>query len=234
MLCWPLSLPPPAVSTSPLRSRRSSSSIIVESPSRRPLLSSCCRAVHCRCAVLSITVKLPLCRPLPHIAFVLSVHHRPPHPVTCHRGVVVLSLAVEELLHRPLPSRSCCTVPLCRGAVTPFIAIEEPSRRPLPSRIHWPCQRAALTLTGVVTIIHHMSRPSHASRPAGCHVSLLLTWTTPICRRLSLGHRLLCLSSGWLLRILASHTTNSHLLAPLPLIVPSPLIMPLSGLLSSW
>jgi hypothetical protein len=233
MPCLPLSLSLPAMSTSPLRSRRSSSSIIVESPSRRPLPSSCCRAVHCRCAMPSITVKLPLCCPLPHIAFVLSVHHHPPHAIPRHRGVVSPSLAVEELSHRPLPSRSRHTVPLCRGAVTPFIAIEEPSRHPLPSRIRWPCQRAALLLAGVVTIIRHLSCPSQACRLAGCHVSSLLTRPTPICWRLLLWHHILCLLSGWLLRILASHATNSHLPAPLPLIALSPLITPFSGLSSS-
>jgi len=51
----------------------------------------------------------------------------------------------------------------------------------------------------------------------------------PICRCLSLWHCLTCLLSIQL-RLLASHATNSHLPAPPPLIAPSPLVTPLSGL----
>ncbi len=38
--------------------------------------------------------------------------------------------------------------------------------------------------------------------------------------------------SGWLSRLLASHAATSHLPAPPPLIAPSPLVTPLSGLSS--
>jgi hypothetical protein len=35
----------------------------------------------------------------------------------------------------------------------------------------WSCQWAALTVAGVATNIRHLSRPSQASRPAGCHIA---------------------------------------------------------------
>ena len=107
--CWPLPLPPPAVSTSPSRSHCSSSSFVIESPSRRPLLTSCCRAVHRRCTTPFITVKSPLCRPSPPIAVVILVHRRRP-----------------PRLRRPLPSRRCCAISRRRGAIAPSIAVEKP------------------------------------------------------------------------------------------------------------
>ena len=111
---WPLLLPLPAVSTSPSRSRRSSSSIVVESPSRRPSPSSCRRAVHRHCATPSITVNSPSRRPSP--------------PIRCALGLSPLHLRC------PLPSRSHHAVHGRRGAVAPSLAVEEPSRRPLLSR----------------------------------------------------------------------------------------------------
>ena len=132
---WPLLLPPPAVSASPSRSRRSTSSIVVESPSHRPSPSSCRRAVHRRSAAPSIAVAPR--RPSPSIRH--RAVHRRPSPL-CSRFIVAAlapSLTVEE------PTRA---VPRRRGAVAPSIAVEEPSRRPLPSRsrrtIH--CHRGAV------------------------------------------------------------------------------------------
>ena len=112
----PLLLPPPAVSTSPSRSRRSSLSIVVESPSRRPSPSSCRRAVHRRSATPSITVNSPSRRPSPPIAVVLSVHRRRARAVPRRRGAVA---------RRPSPLRSRCTVHCRRGAIAPSLAVEE-------------------------------------------------------------------------------------------------------------
>ena len=159
---WPLLLPPPAVSASPSRSRRSSSSIVVESPSRRPSLSSCRRAVHRRSAALSITVNSPSRRPSPPIAVVLSVHRCRARAVPRRQGAVA---------RRPSPLRSRRAVHCRRGAVAPYLAIKEPS--------------------AVST-----DDSGHSSRPSQVVVALpLLTPPPPICRRLSLRHRLLCLSS---------------------------------------
>ena len=139
---WPLLLPPPAVLTStlPSRSRGSSSSIIVKSPSHCPSKSSRRRgrAVPRRRAVPSITLNSPSRRPSLPIATVLSVHCRRARAVPCRRGAIAPSIAVEEPLRRPLPSpsRSHHAVPHRRGAVASSIAvaIEEPSRRPSLSR----------------------------------------------------------------------------------------------------
>ena len=100
----------------------SSSSIIVESPSRRPLPSSCHRAIHRRCATSSISVNSSSCHPSPPICCALGLsppHSRCPlpsrsrHAVHCRRGAVALPLAIEELLRHPLLSRtiaaSCVT-----------------------------------------------------------------------------------------------------------------------------
>jgi hypothetical protein len=188
---WPLLLPPPAVSISPSRSRRFSSSIVVESPLRRPSPSSSRCAVHRRCAAPSITINLPSRRPSSPIAVVLLVHcrraraiprrqgavARHPSPlrshcaVHCHRGAVAPSLAIKEPSHRPLPSRSRCAVHCHRGAVAPYLAIKEPPAMSTDDS-------------------------GHSSRPSQVVVALpLLTLPPPICRRLSLRHRLLCLSS---------------------------------------
>ena len=60
MTCWPLLLPPPAVSTSPSLSRRSSSSIVAKSPSRRSSPSSCRRvsAAFNKCDIASVALIL--------------------------------------------------------------------------------------------------------------------------------------------------------------------------------
>ena len=92
----------------------SSSSIVVESPSRRPSPSSCRRAVHRHCATPSIAVNSPSRRPSP--------------PIRCALGLSPLHLRC------PLPSRSHHAVHGRRGAVAPSLAVEEPLRRPLLSR----------------------------------------------------------------------------------------------------
>ena len=204
MTRWPLLLPPPAVSTSPSRSRRSSSSIIVKSPSCHSLLSSCRRAVHRRSAAPSITVNSPSPCPSP----------------LCSRSItaaLALSLAVEEP-SRAVPRRH--SVPHHRGAVAPSLAVEEPSRRPLPPRSH----RAISCHQGAVGLVDLRLRPLvsplQAFRPAGCRVAsphaaashLLAPFIAAIAFRASRP-------SGWLSRLLTSHAAISHLLRRLHLSV---------------
>ena len=117
MTRWPLLLPPPAVLTSPSRSRRSSLSIFVKSPSRRSSPSSCRRAIHRRSAASSITVHSPSCSPSLPIAVVLTVHRRRARAVPRRRGAVAPSIAIEE--------------PWLAPSIA--VAVEEPSRCPLPS-----------------------------------------------------------------------------------------------------
>jgi hypothetical protein len=127
MTRWPLLLPPPAMSTSPSRSRRSLSSIVVKSPSRHSSPSSCCRAVHHRPFAIALSIAA-------HRRCALSPsppRSRRPLPSRSRRAP---SLAIEEPSRRPSPSRSRRAVPHHQGAVAPSLAIEEPSRRPLPSR----------------------------------------------------------------------------------------------------
>jgi len=175
MTRWPLLLPMPAVSTSPSRSRRSSSSIVVKSPSRHSSPSSCRRAVHHRSTAPSITVHSPSRCPSPHIAVVLSlsVHRRRARAVPCRRGAVV---------RRPSPSRSRRAVPHSRGAVAPSLTVNEPPRRTSPSRSHRPCRLttpatrlapSSLSSSGWLSCCLSSRRrlPSagafHASRPFG-------------------------------------------------------------------
>jgi hypothetical protein len=233
---WPLLLPPPAVSTStlPLRSRGSSSSIVVQSPSRRPSSSSCrhvCTVPRHR-AVASITLNLPSRRPSPPIAVVLLVHRHRARAVHCHQGAVAPSIAVEEPSRSllPSPSRSHRAIPRRQGAVAPSIvvAVEEPSRCPLPSmsRRAVPRRRGAVAPSIAIAV----DEPSHRPSP-------LTSRCTLHCRQ-GAGVPYLAIKeppSGWLSRLLASHAATSHLPAPPPLIAPSPpLVTPLSGLSSSW
>ena len=111
---WRLSLPPPAAPTLPSPLHRSSSPIAVDSPSRRPLISSCSRPVH-RHPSPSITVH----RHTVHhcqvaIAPSLSVHHHCDRQSQSIAVTLVLSLTV----HRH------------QRAIAPSIAVKEPS----PSR----------------------------------------------------------------------------------------------------
>ncbi len=116
-------LPPPAVltSTSPSRSRHSSSSIVVESPSCRPSPSSCRRGrtIPHRCT-------------LPHLLFAIAPS------IAAHRRCALGPSPPRS--RRPLPSRSHRTVSCRPGAVAPSIAIEEQSRRTSPLRSRLPCR----------------------------------------------------------------------------------------------
>ncbi len=118
---WHLSLPLPAAPTLPSRLHHSSSPIAIDSPSRRPLMSGCSRAVH-RQTLPSVTV------------YRHAAHHR--------QVAIAPSLSIHQYCDRsPAPSCLCCP--------SPYIAIKELSRHPLPSRsrcaIH--CRRAALSIT---------------------------------------------------------------------------------------
>ena len=202
MTRWPLLLPPPAVSTSPSRSRRSSSSIVVKSPSRRSSPSSCRCVVHRRSAAPSITVHSPSRCPSPPIAVVLSVHRRRARAVPRRRGDDAPSLTVEEPLRRPSPSRSRHAIHCRRGAVAPYLTIKEPSAVSTDDSGHSSRPSKPLVVRLVVAlplltppppICRRPSlRPSPFMplvRPAGCPVSSLLTLPTPICRRLRLSLR---------------------------------------------
>jgi len=157
---WRLSLPLPAAPTLPSRLHCSSSPIAIDSPSRRPLMSSCSRAVH-RHPLSSITVH---CHTVHHrqvaIAPSLSVHHH------CDRS--------------PSPSRSCCP--------SPYITIKEPSRHPLPSRsrraVH--CSRAALSIT--IEELSIPAIPSTAFKSPSLRPLLSIAVESPSCRP-SLSHR---------------------------------------------
>ncbi len=121
----------------------------------------------------------------------LSVHRRSARAVPRRQGAVA---------RRPSPLRSRRAVHCRRGAVVPSLASEEPSRRPMPSR----SRRAVHCRRGAVAPYLAIKEPSavstddfgHSSRPSQVVVALpLLTPPPPICRRLSLRHRLSCLSS---------------------------------------
>ena len=100
---------------------RSSLPITGDSPSRRPLMSSCSRAVH-RHPSPSITVHC--------------------HAIHQHQVTIAPSLSVHHHCdHSPSPLRSRCP--------SPHIDIKEPSRHPSPSRSHRAvhCHRATPTIT---------------------------------------------------------------------------------------
>ena len=121
---WRLLLSPPAVSTSPSRSRLP----------RRPSSSSHHRAVPRRRVAVAPSTAVAPHRPSP------SIHHhavhRRPSPLFSRSiaAALALSLAVEEQSRRPLPSRSRRAVPCRRGAVAPSITVKDRCcvmRRPL-------------------------------------------------------------------------------------------------------
>jgi len=117
---WHLSLPLPAAPTSPSRLRCSSSPISVNSPSRRPLMSSCSRAVH-RHPSPSITVHHHQIA----IAPSLSVHHHCDRsPLPSRSRCPSPYIAIKEPSHHPLPPRSRHAGPLVS------IAVKSPSCRP--------------------------------------------------------------------------------------------------------
>ena len=163
----------------------SSSSIVVESSSRRPSPSSCRRAVHRRCATPSITVNSPSRRPSPSIA--------------AHRRCALSPSPPRS--RRPLSSRSHRAVPHRRGAVAPSIAVEEPSRRPSPSRSRRPCR-----LTTPATRLAPPSLPSSGwlSRCLSSRRRL------PSAGASHCGHRLSCLSSIRLV-VLSPSFSRCHL-----------------------
>jgi len=227
MTHWPLLLSPPAVSTSPSRSRHSSLSIVVKSPLRHSSPSSCHRAVHRRSAAPSITVHSPSRCQLPHIAVVPPVHRRRARAVPCRQGAFARCRTVSH--HRG-------AVPRRRGAVTSSIAAEEPSRHTSPPRSHQPCR---------------LMNPATRLAPPSLSSSGWLSRCLSSRRRLPsagashCGHRLSCLSSIWLVFLSprfshrhlpsasasASHRTvasscQAHLGPLVRLVKASPLLMP--------
>ena len=139
MMRWPLLLPQPAVSTAPLRSRRSSLSIVVKSPSRHSSPSSCCCADHRRIAAPSITVHSKSRGPLPPITIVLSVRRRCARAVPRRRGAVAPSLTVQEPLRRPSLLRSRRAVHCRQGAVAPYLTVNEVSAMSADDSGHSSC-----------------------------------------------------------------------------------------------
>jgi len=157
---WRLSLPLPAAPTSPLRLHRSSSPIAIDSPSRRPFMSSCSRVVH-RHPSLSITVH---CH---------AVHHR--------QVAIAPSLSVHPHCDRsPSPLRSCCPLP--------YIAIKEPSHHQLPSRsrcaVHCRCAAPSITIEEPSIAVD----PSTAFKSQSLRPSLFIAVESSSCRS-SLSHR---------------------------------------------
>jgi hypothetical protein len=203
MTRWPLLLPPPAVSTSPSHSLRSSSSIIIKSPSHRSSPSSCRRAVHRRSAAPSITVKLPSHCPSPPIAVVLSVHRRRARGVPCRGGAITRRPspswgAVEELSRRTSPSRSrlpCrLTTPATRLALPSLSSGWLPrclsSHRRLPSAGALHCGHHLSCLSSIRLVVpsprfsrHHLPSACPSKPLVWLVVALpLLTPPPPICR----------------------------------------------------
>jgi hypothetical protein len=203
MTLWPLLLPPPAVWISPSGSRRSFSS------SHHRAVS---RAVPRRRVAVAPSIAVAQ----RHLS--TSIRHRTVH---CRSIAAALasSLAVEELLRRPLKSRSRRAVNCRRGAVAPYLAIKKP-----------------LAMSNDDS--GHSSRPTQASCPAGCHIAsphaAASHLPAPLIAAIAFRASRL---SGWLSSLLASHAATSHLPAPPPLtlIAPSPpLVTPLLGLSSGW
>ena len=93
----------------------------------------------------------------------------------CSRSIaatLVLSLATEEPLRHPLPSRSLCAFHCRRyqGAIMPYLTIKEPSRHslPLPSRRHCavPCSQGAVAPSLAIKepLRHPLPSPSMSHR----------------------------------------------------------------------
>ncbi len=108
---WRLSLPPLAAPTSLSRSRRSSSSIAIESPWPCPSLSSCRHVVHHRQVAIALSI-------------VIHHHCACGRSPSCSRRSS-LSILVESSSSIPSPS-----------IVVESIAVEWPSRSPLPLSCH--------------------------------------------------------------------------------------------------
>jgi hypothetical protein len=111
---------------------------------------------------------------------VLSVHRRRAHAVPRRRGSIAPSLAVEEPLRHPLPSRSRVSTDDSGHSSRPSQASRLDGCRvasPHSAAFHLPAPLIAAS--PFEPLVH----------PAGCHVSLLLTTPPPICRCLRLSSR---------------------------------------------
>jgi len=128
--------------------------------------------------------------------------------IHCHRGAVVLSLAIKELSRRPLPLRSRRAIPRRHGAIG---RVDGP-----PSQ--WP-ESSPTFVTRHVPPRPRLRLVRRLPSASASHCGIAFRASHP---------------SGWLSRLLASHAATSHLPVPPPLITLSPLITPLLGLLSGW
>ena len=165
-------------------------SLADEEPSRHPLPSRSCRAVHCRCrrggaTASSLAVEEPSRRPL-------QSPSRSHHAVHCshRRGAITPSLPLRS--HRAVHCR--------RGAVAPYLAIKEPLAVSTDDSGHSsrPSQAPGWQprpLVWMVVVLPLLTPPPSICRclslwhRLSCHVSLLLTPPPPICRRLRLSSR---------------------------------------------
>ena len=158
-----------------------------------------------------------------------------PSPSSCRRCRAVPRCCAAPSITLYLPSRR--SSPPIAAALTPSLAVEEPSRRPSPSRSR--CAIAVEEPSGAVGCVDRRLRPLVTLLP-GLSSGWLSRCLSSL-RRLPSAGASHCgiafrasLPSSWLSRLLASHAATSHLPAPPPLITPSPLVTPLSGLSSSW
>ena len=104
----------------------------------------------------------PSRRPSPPIAVVLSVHRRRARAIPCRRGVITPSLAAEEPLRCPLPSRSRVLTDSSGHSSRPSQASCPdgcPVSSPHSTDFHLPVPLIAAS--PFVPLVH----------PAGCHVS---------------------------------------------------------------
>jgi hypothetical protein len=154
-------------SPSPSRSRCPSPYIAIKEPSRHPSPSRSRCAVHCRCAVPSITVKEPSIAVNQSTAFkspslrpVLSIAVESPschpsllhHAVHHHQDAIAPSFAVHRRCNH-IPSASHSRHP------SPSIAAKKPSRLPSPSSRHRAVHcRPSLSITVVIAVHHHPRR----------------------------------------------------------------------------
>ncbi len=135
------------------------------------------------------------------------------------------SIAIEEPPRCPSPSRSCHAVHCRRGAVAPSLATTEPSAvstsHPHSGRSHHQHPSLVTPLPGLASgwLSRCLSSRCHLPSAGASHYGIAFRASCP---------------SGWLPRLLASHAATSYLLVPPPLIAPSPLVTPLSGLSSGW
>jgi len=192
----------------------------------RPSSSSHHRTIPCHRVAVAPSIAVAPHHQSPSICH-HAVHHRP-LPL-CSQSIAAAlapSLAVEE------PSG---TVPRRRGAVAPSLTVEEPSRRPLSSRsrcaIH--CRRGAVAPHLTIKEPSAVSTDDSAAHLAPTSLSssgwlsrcLFSRRRLPSAGTSHCGHRLLCLSSVWLVvpspRFSCRHLPSASTSASHPVIASS-------------